>query len=150
MARSTSVWKFLLLGTLAHASLVQAQQAQQTPPAATPPKLERIEDGSDQPVTITPQQRGKQKVTEKREGGRVTEVQVTTGKSSYTMKAPTPGSVNDQADLTGSKLRPPQWKVLEFDLSGKKKQTDAEAAAAAAAAEAPVLAPAPPPPVIVK
>lgn len=145
MARSPSVWKFLLLGTLAHAGLVQAQQ---TPPAATPPKLEQIQEGADTPVTITPQQRGKQKITEKRDGGRVTEVQVTTGKSSYTMKAPTPGSVNDQADLTGSKLRPPQWKVLEFDF-GKKKQSDAEAAAAAAA-EVPVLAPAPPPPVIVK
>ena len=145
MARITSVGKFLLLGMLAHASLVQAQQ---TPPAQTPPKLERIEEGSDTPVTITPQQRGKQKIVEKRDGGRVTEVQVTTGKSSYTMKAPTPGSVNDQADLAGSKLRPPQWKVLEFDLNGKKKR-DAEAAAAAAA-EAPVLAPAPPPPVIVK
>ena len=145
MARFTSVGKFLLLGMLAHASLVQAQQ---TAPAQTPPKLEQIQEGSDTPVTITPQQRGKQKITEKRDGGRVTEVQVTTGKSSYTMKAPAPGSVNDQADLTGSKLRPPQWKVLEFDLNGKKKR-DAEAAAAAAA-EVPVLAPAPPPPVIVK
>jgi hypothetical protein len=142
MARTSSVWKFLLLGTLAHASLVQAQQ---TPPSSTPPKLERIEEGSDVPVTITPQQRGSQKITEKREGGRVTEVQVTSGKSSYTMKAPQPGSVNDQADLTGSKLRPPQWKILEFDLSGKKKDQEA-----AATAEAPVLAPAPPPPVIVK
>jgi hypothetical protein len=142
MARTSSVWKFLLLGTLAHASLVQAQQ---TPPSATPPKLERIEEGSDVPVTITPQQRGNQKITEKREGGRVTEVQVTSGKSSYTMKAPQPGSVNDQADLAGSKLRPPQWKILEFDLSGKKKDQEA-----AATAEAPVLAPAPPPPVIVK
>jgi hypothetical protein len=141
MARTSSVWKFLLLGTLAHAGLVQAQQ---TPPSATPPKLERIEEGSDVPVTITPQQRGNQKITEKREGGRVTEVQVTTGKSSYTMKAPQPGSVNDQADLAGSKLRPPQWKILEFDLSGKKKDQEA------ATAEAPVLAPAPPPPVIVK
>ena len=142
MARSTSVWNILLLGTLAHASLVQAQQ---TPPTSPPPKLERIEEGSDAPVTITPQQRGKQKVTEKREGGRTTEVQVSTGKSSYTMKAPQPGSVNDQAGLAGGTLRPPQWKVLEFDFS-KKKQKDLEAAAA----EAPVLAPAPPPPVIVK
>lgn len=142
MARSTSVWKFLLLSTLAHASLVQAQQ---TPPSSPPPKLERIEEGTDTPITVTPQQRGKQKITEKREGGRTTEVQVTSGKSSYTMKAPQPGSVNDQPDQAGSTLRPPQWKVLEFDF-GKKKQKDQEAAAA----EAPVLAPAPPPPVIVK
>jgi hypothetical protein len=135
MARTSSVWKILLLGMLAHVSLAQAQQT----PSSAPPKMERVEEGSDTPITVTPQQRNAKKITEKREGGRTTEVQVSTGKSSYTMKANPPGAVSQPGDTTGSTLRPPQWKVLEFDLFKKKQKERAEAEAAATAA-------APPPP----
>jgi hypothetical protein len=148
MARTTSVGKILLLGMLAHASLALAQQAQQ-PPSSAPPKLERIEEGSDVPITVTPQQPAQRKgakINEKREGGQVTEVQVTSGKSTYTMKGTGPGSVVQTGDNTGSTLRPPQWKVMEFDLfNGKKKQsgevTDGQTA------DAP---PPPPPPAAIK
>ena len=136
MARISSVWKILMLGMLAHVSLAQAQQT----PSSAPPKLERIEEGSDTPITVTPQQRNDKKITEKREGGRITEVQVTTGKSSYTMKATPPDSVMQTGDTTGSTLRPPQWKVMEFDF-GKKKQSAGDEGAAATTATAP-----PPPP----
>ncbi len=139
MARTTSVLKFLLLGILAHASLAQAQQT----PSSAPPKLERVEEGSDTPITVTPQQRREKKIVEKREGGRVTEVQVTTGKSSYTMKANPPGAVAQPGDTASGTLRPPQWKVLEFDLLSRKKQKERDEAAAAEAAAA---APPPPPP----
>ena len=144
MARTTTVGKILLLGMLAYASLASAQQAQQSqqsqqPPSSAPPKLERIEEGTDTPITVTPQQRSGARINEKREGGRVTEVQVTTGKSSYTMKGAAPGAVAQPGDATGSTLRPPQWKVLEFDLS-KKKQKEGEDAGAAT-----VNAPPPPP-----
>jgi hypothetical protein len=145
MVRTSSVGKILMLGMLAHASFALAQQAQQ-PPSSAPPKLERIEEGSDTPITVTPQQRGGAKVNEKREGGRVTEVQVTSGKSSYTMKGTAPGSVVQTGDSTGSTLRPPQWKVMEFDLF-KKKQTDREDADAATANAPP---PPPPPPAAIK
>ena len=144
MARTTTVGKILLLGMLACASLAQAQQAQQSqqPSSSAPPKLERIEEGTDTPITVTPQQRSGAKINEKREGGRVTEVQVTTGKSSYTMKGAVPGSVAQTGDATGSTLRPPQWKVLEFDLS-KKKQKEGEDADAATADAPPPPLPAP-------
>jgi hypothetical protein len=139
MARTSSVWKILLLGMLAHVSLAQAQQT----PSSAPPKLERIEEGSDTPITVTPQQRSGKKIVEHREGGRVTEVQVTTGKSSYTMKANPPGAVSQPGDTAGGTLRPPQWKVLEFDLF-KKKQKELDEAAAAATAAAPPPPPLPP------
>jgi hypothetical protein len=139
MARTSSVWKILLLGMLAHASLAQAQQT----PSSAPPKLERIEEGSDTPITVTPQQGNGKKIVEKRDGGRVTEVQVTTGKSSYTMKGAQPGAVSQPGDGAGSTLRPPQWKVLEFDLF-KKKQKELDEAAAAATATAPPPPPLPP------
>jgi hypothetical protein len=139
MARTSTVWNILLLGVLAQVSLAQAQQT----PSSAPPKLERIEEGSENPITVTPK-RGAKKITEKREGGRTTEVQVTTGKSSYTMKANPPDAISQPGDTTGSTLRPPQWKVLEFDF-GKKKQKELDEAAAAATAAAP-----PPPPLPAK
>jgi hypothetical protein len=136
MASNTSIWKLLALGLLAHASLAQAQQT----PSSAPPKLERVPEGSDTPATVTPQQqRNATKIVEKRQGGSVTEVQVTTGKSSYTMKANPPDRVAQPDDPSSGSLRPPQWKVLEFDL-GKKKQKEAAEAGAANAA------PPPPPP----
>jgi hypothetical protein len=137
-ARTTSVWKLLALGILAQASLAQAQQT----PSSAPPKLERIPEGSDTPITVTPQeqqQRNKAtKIVEKRQGGRVTEVQVSTGKSSYTMKANPPDAVAQPGDPASGSLRPPQWKVLEFDFGKKKPKEAAEASGEAT--------PAPPPP----
>ncbi|MDL2355904.1 MAG: hypothetical protein QFF03_11670 [Pseudomonadota bacterium] len=138
MARTNSVGKILLLGSLAVAGLAQAQQT----PSSAPPKLERIEETADTPITVTtPAQRTTKKITEKRApNGQVTEVEVKTGKSSYTMKAKPPGAVAQPGDASGGTLRPPQWKVLEFDF-GKKKQKELDEAAAAAVATAP-----PPPP----
>jgi hypothetical protein len=131
MARITSVWKLLALGLLAHAGLAQAQQT----PSSAPPKMERVEEGNAAPATPPP--RNGTKIVEKREGGRITEVQVTSGKSSYTMKAVPPDAVGQTGDAATSTLRPPQWKVLEFDI-GRKKPGEAAAEAAAA--------PPPPPP----
>jgi hypothetical protein len=118
MARITSVWKLLALGLLAQAGLAQAQQT----PSSAPPKLERIEDGYAAPAPA-PQRNGN-KVVEKREGGRITEVQVNSGRSSSTMKATPPDAVGQTGDAPGSTLRPPQWKVLEFDI-GRKKPAEA-------------------------
>lgn len=138
MSRTSSVWKILMLGMLAHASLAQAQQT----PSSAPPKLERIEEGADTPITVTPGQKSGKKIVEKREGGRTTEVQVTTGKSSYTMKGTPPGAVSQPGD--SGALRPPQWKVLEFDLFKKKQKQELDEAAAAATAAAPPPPPLPP------
>ena len=152
MARTTSFGKILLLGMLAHASLAFAQQAptQQSPNSA-PPKLERVEEGSDTPITVTPPkqpQRKGPKINEKRDANGATEVQVTSGKSSYTMKGAAPGSVVQTGDATGSTLRPPQWKVMEFDLFSKKQKQQKEGEDAdAGTANAP---PPPPQPAAIK
>lgn len=123
MLRITSVWKILSLCLLAHVSAAQAQ-AQQTPSEA-PPKLERIEEGSDSPVTVTPRSRGRTTITEKRDGGRVTEVTVDTGNSTYIMRPNVPAGNAQPGDAQSSALRAPQWKVMEFDFA-KKKQTEGE------------------------
>src|SRR5450830_1052143 len=125
-ASTISLKTFLLVGALLPAAAVFAQQK----PSDKPPQLETIEPGSDTPVTITPQTRSSNKISQTKDGGRVTEVQVNAGGSHYTMKGVRPGSVTDINDQSGASLRPPQWKVMEFDLS-KKKKTDPEGAAAA-------------------
>ncbi|ATQ74370.1 hypothetical protein CR152_07505 [Massilia violaceinigra] len=138
MLRTSSLCKTLALCLLAHANLAGAQQSK---PSDAPPKLERIDDGNLAPVTpATPAPRANEpKITEKREGGRTTEVKVKTGKSSYTMKGTNPAGGSSTGDAAGSTLRPPQWTVGEFDLNKKKKA----ASEAAADTEA---APVPPPP----
>jgi hypothetical protein len=143
MPRNSPALKLLAVFLLANAGTAFAQ----TKPSDAPPKLERIEEGSDTPVTIVPKRDERRKIKEKREGGQVTEVQVTSGKSTYTMKGANPASTAmGNSEGTGSTLRTPQWQVLEFDLSKKKqKQRDEEAAAAAAAAP-PAPVPPPPPP----
>jgi hypothetical protein len=134
MLRTPVLLKLLSLCLLAHAGLATAQQK----PSEAPPKLEIIEPGSDTPVTVTPPKTGGAKVSEKKEGGRVTEVKVKTGKGGgYTMKAANPAATAHPGSTQSSTLNPPQWSVLEFDLS-KKKKTSKE--------DVPEPAPAPPPP----
>jgi hypothetical protein len=144
MMRISPAAKLLAVLLLANASAAMAQ----TKPSEAPPKLERVEEGADAPVTIVPKRDERRKVRETRDGGQVKEVTVQSGKSTYTMKGTHPASVTENSTGTGSTLRPPQWQVLEFDLSKKKQaQRDEEAAAAAAAAPP---APVPPPPALTK
>lgn len=134
MQRTSSVQTLALAALLACASLAHAQKT----PSSAPPQLERIQEGSDTPITITPPKASPNKITEKRENGVVTEVDVKSGGSHYTMKPNVPAGNAQPGDAQSSGLRAPQWKVLEFDLS-KKKKTDKEDVA-------PDTTPAPPPP----
>ena len=133
MLRKPVILTSLSLCLLAHAGFALAQKK----PSEAPPKLDIIEPGSDTPVTVTPPTTGAARITEKKEGGRTTEVKVKSGKSQYTMKANNPASTAAPGAVQGGTLRPPQWTVLEFDLNKKKK------AAPESATEA---APVPPPP----
>ncbi len=82
------------------------------------------------PITVTPQGDKATKIEERREQGRVTEVKVTSGSSTYYLKPNTPVGNSAPGDVTGSANRGPQWKVLEFDFGNtKKKPQDQEDAA---------------------
>ena len=119
MLRTPSSRKLLSICLLAGAAYANAQQT----PSSAPPKLERIEEGSDTPITVTPQTSGQHKITEKKEGGRVTEVQVKSGKSTYVMKPNVPAGNAQPGDAQSSAIRAPQWEVMQFNL-GKKKKTE--------------------------
>lgn len=144
MPRNPSRLTLLAVLLAAQAGLASAQQAAQQAPQQstqnqTPPKLERVEPGSDTPATNIPS-RTRTQIKETRDGGQVTEVEVNSSGSHYYLKPygqpgnAVPGSV------TGNQVRAPQWKVGEFDLSGKRK------AAVEAGANAPAAADVPPPP----
>jgi|EP01034_Spumella_vulgaris_P038739 hypothetical protein len=128
--RASTIWPVLIL---ALSSVAQAQT-----PSAAPPKLDKIEE-VDTPITVTTKPANERKVTEKREGGRVTEAKVKSGPSTYTVKAQNTTSTTAlPGDAAGSANRGPQWTVMEFDIGKKKtKQKEDEAAEET---------PAPPPP----
>lgn len=108
------------------AALAQQQNA--------PAQLEVIEDTQrpkDPRIGVEPADPAKPKpgvtqITEKKEGGRVTEVKVKSGLSTYTMKPNTPAGNAQPGDATSNGIRAPQWTVMEFDLNKRKKKAAAE------------------------
>ncbi|QYF94469.1 hypothetical protein KY495_04430 [Massilia sp. PAMC28688] len=126
MLRTSTMWKLLSLCLLAPAGVAVAQQQ----PSPTPPKLEVLEDApntKDGRITVTPPpKQPATRITEKKEGGRVTEVTVKSGKSEYTMKPNIPAGNAQPGDAQSSAIRAPQWTILEFDLN-KRKKAEAEA-----------------------
>jgi hypothetical protein len=138
----------LLLAAQAGSALAQ-QAAQQPVPQSTqnqaPPKLERVEPGSDVPATNIPSRTRTQIRESRDDGGQVKEVEVNSSGSHYYMK---PNNLPGNAvpgSVTGNQVSGAQWKVGEFDLSGKRKAANETGANSPAAADAP-----PPPPMPVE
>ena len=163
MLRSTPRLALLTLCLLAHAGFAAAQQStlpptQPTPtppqnqqrPSDAPPQLERIEPGSDTPATTIPP-RQRTKITERRSNdGTVTQVEVESGPSRYTMKPNVAPGNAQPGDATSNNIRAPQWTVMEFDFGNPKKQDTAEQPVAPAPARpgVPARAEVPPPPAL--
>ncbi|MYM65976.1 hypothetical protein GTP45_03875 [Pseudoduganella sp. FT55W] len=104
------------------ALVAQTAFAQSTPSQA-PPKLEKIEEFVEDPITVTAKPNAEGKIAEKRDNsGNVTEATVKSGPSTYTLRPNHP-----PGDTTNGTNRGPMWTVLEFDIGKKKKKTDEEA-----------------------
>jgi hypothetical protein len=149
MPRIPSRLPLLALLLAAQAGIVSAQQStqqaapqsnQQSNKSEAPPKLERVEPGSDVPATNIPS-RTRTQIKETRDGGQVTEVEVNSSGSHYYMKPNTPPGNAVPGSASGNSIRAPQWKVGEFDLSGKRKAANETGTNIPAPADAP-----PPPP----
>ena len=97
--------------------LVSAQQA----PDSAPPKLEKLEEGEAPAITIREPDREK-KITEKRQQGKVTEVKVQTGGSTYYVKPNEPAGSALPGDAESSANRAPQWQVHEFGKPKPEKE----------------------------
>jgi hypothetical protein len=85
--------------------------------APQPPRLERLEEGEAPAVTIPGGGQPERSITEKREQGRVTEVEVRTGRSTYVVKPLNPAGSALPGDTQANTNRAAQFKVKEFDLS---------------------------------
>jgi hypothetical protein len=113
MTRISTLWPALLLTLSAHAALAQST------PSQAPPKLEKIEEIADDPITVTAKPKPETKVTEKRDNsGNVVEATVKSGPSTYSLRP-----VHPPGDVSNGTNRGAQWTVLEFDLGKKKKTT---------------------------
>ena len=97
--------------------------------APPPPKLEKLEEGPDSDIKLIKQESNKLKTVERKDNGKVTEVQVRTGKSTYTVKPNNAPKGTPEGDAN----RAAQWKVMEF--GGKKETKEVESL--------PVLSPGP-------
>ena len=95
----------------------------QSTPASTPPKLEKIEEAPDSGITIRKPESNTNKTVEKRANGKVTEVQVKSGKSNYVVKANPETGNNPKGTVQGDGNRGAQWSILEF---GGKKESKGE------------------------
>jgi hypothetical protein len=145
MSRTPPCLKILTLLVLAHAGLAVAQQQQPTPPSDRPPKLERIEPGSDVPATTIPKPPGTQIIEHRAPGGQVTEAEVISGKSHYILRPNSPpGNAVPRSAESGA-VGGPMWPVIEFDLNRKRKEAGGAAAVESGEA-APAAAEVPPPP----
>ena len=109
----------LLLTTFSLAVAVSMPVLAQQPraDAPPPPRLERLEEGEAPAVTIPGGGQPERAITEKREQGRVTEVEVRTGRSTYVVKPLNPAGSALPGDTQANTNRAAQFKVKEFDLS---------------------------------
>lgn len=119
LVKSSSVLAFGLLS----ASLSMSVLAQNAPSSA-PPKMEKLEEAPDSGITISKPEPAKGKMVEKRVNGKVTEVQVKSGKSSYVVKANPEVGNAPKGTVQGDANRAAQWTVLEF--GGKKESKEVE------------------------
>lgn len=124
--RLSSAWITIGSGLAACAIplLVSAQQ---------PPVLEKLDEGEPPAITIRKPDTEKQ-ITEQRQQGKVTEVKVKSGNSTYYLKPVDPAGSALRDDGESNDIRAAQWPVLEFDMGAKKKKATASEAAAEAEA----------------
>jgi len=106
-----------------------AQQPRGRAEAPPPPQLERLEEGEAPAVTIPGGGQPERSITEKREQGRVTEVEVRTGRSTYVVKPLNPAGSALPGDAQANTNRAAQFKVKEFNLGkpeDRKPQPESE------------------------
>lgn len=126
MKRSSTIC-LTLAGAITLASIALSASAQQSAqkPAPKPPVLEKLDEGQAPDITIRPSER-ETAIKEKREQGKVTEVQVKSGGSNYVIKSnDQPGSIQP-GEAQSTSMRVPQWQILDFDLGMRKEKPEGD------------------------
>lgn len=123
ISKTTSALMLCLFGLVLPVSVVA-----QGKPAPMPPNLEKLEEAPDSGITIAKPDSSKKKMTEKRVGGKVTEVEVKSGKSTYVVKPDQEVGNAPRGTVQGDANRGAQWKVFEFGGKKEAKEVEHEAA----------------------
>ena len=89
-------------------------------PGPPPPQTQPLNEGEAPTVTIRQPGAAEQPITQTRKQGKVTDVKVTTGGSTYHLKPNEQAGSALPGDTESSAMRGSQWQVLEFDMSKKK------------------------------
>lgn len=114
----------------------------QNTPSQAPPKLDKIEEFSEDAVNIksNQSQQGTQ-ITDRRDNsGNIVETTVTSGPSTYKVRPAHPAGPPAIGEGPGPALRGAQWNVMEFDIGKKKKAVTEDDSAADAPAPPPAPA----------
>ncbi|MDQ7969923.1 MAG: DUF2782 domain-containing protein [Oxalicibacterium faecigallinarum] len=112
--RTSKLWSFLALSAavLTTPVVVHAQATSPSANTPAPPQTMRLEEGEAPAVTINPPSTEKS-ITEKRELGKVKEVKVQTGRTTYYAKPIDPAGAM-RGDGQSDNTQPVQFKVGEF------------------------------------
>jgi hypothetical protein len=116
---------FVLTAIAALAIPLQVNAQQPANPAPPPPQLEKLEEGEPPAVTIRPPE-NKSTITETRErGGKVREVKVTSGGSTYYLRPNDPAGSALPGDTQSNTTRAAQWEVGTFGGPEEAKAREA-------------------------
>jgi hypothetical protein len=128
---TSKLTRVVVAGIAAFVTALPASAQQQAGGAPQPPQLERLEEGETPEASAPVPEQPRSVVTEKRAyGGRVTEIEVQSGKSRYYLQPNAQGGSSLPGDVESNRMRAPQWRIGEFDL---RRGDDAKRASEAAA-----------------
>lgn len=113
--RTSKIWSLITITAAVFATpmVVNAQNAPGNDIAPPPPQMQRLEEGAAPEVTIR-QPDTQKKITEKKSQGRVTEVKVQTGRTTYYAHPNDPAGSAMRGDGQSDSSRPVQFQIGEF------------------------------------
>ncbi|MNJ95676.1 hypothetical protein D3C87_133890 [compost metagenome] len=113
--RTSKIWSLITITAAVFATpmVVNAQNAPGNDVAPPPPQMQRLEEGAAPEVTIR-QPDTQKKITEKKSQGRVTEVKVQTGRTTYYAYPNDPAGSAMRGDGQSDSSRPVQFQIGEF------------------------------------
>jgi hypothetical protein len=120
-------------------ALPQLATAQQGTVEEIPPRLEKLEEGQP-PSAGSHRTQVDARITEQRERGQVTSIEVQNGSSTYYLKPNMPAGSAFSSDTQMPSTRGAQWQIFEFDWNREPKKNRGAAAHAKTIAPPPALA----------
>ena len=139
--RTLTVRQIALASDAASTMPLAALAQQPDAGAPPPPQTEPLVEGEAPAITIRKPDQQNQTTEKRAPGGKVTEIKVISGGSTYYLKP------NDQAgsavvgDAQSNVNRPAQWQIGEFDLGQRREDQEAQTEQEAAAPPPPAPAP---------